>query len=72
VSAAQSTVYVCLDETDEWHPVCPFATRSHEEMEEHEKIAGHWCEIDTTGMSESGMWAEVLRRKDEEADQRAA
>jgi hypothetical protein len=52
--------WVCLGETDEWHPFCPFATASKERADEHSKIPGHWCVDDVVP---EGMWADSLEQE---------
>jgi hypothetical protein len=54
-------VWICLGETDEWHPFCPFATRHEAAAKDHATWPGHWCVEDTDGLSRSGLWAEHLR-----------
>jgi hypothetical protein len=59
-------VWVCLGETDECHPFCPFATADAKKAEEHGKLPGHWLVDDVVP---EGMWAKSLKA---EADEREA
>jgi hypothetical protein len=43
VSEERKSAFICLGETDEFHPFCPFATYDPVKADEHGRIPGHFC-----------------------------
>ena len=58
-----SNVWICLGETDEFHPFCPFASRDEEEARRHAEYPGHWC-VEHPEDDLSKMQEDELKRKE--------